>query len=96
MSLKIDYVARETAGNLFRNFTITLASVVTVAVSLALVGAGRHLVLPEPDALAARGPVGRDVLLERRVVGRDSDDRERPVGHRAMAKAAGVESNADP
>jgi cell division transport system permease protein len=43
VSLKIDYVARETAGNLFRNFTITLASVVTVAVSLALVGAGLML-----------------------------------------------------
>jgi cell division transport system permease protein len=39
MAIKLDYVARETGSNLFRNFTITLASVMTVAVSLALVGA---------------------------------------------------------
>jgi cell division transport system permease protein len=39
MALKLNYVARETSSNLFRNFTITLASVMTVAVSLALVGA---------------------------------------------------------
>ncbi len=39
MALKIDYVARETGKNLVRNFTITLASIMTVAVSLTLVGA---------------------------------------------------------
>ena len=39
MAIKLDYVARETGSNLVRNFTITLASVMTVAVSLALVGA---------------------------------------------------------
>jgi cell division transport system permease protein len=43
VALKVDYVVRETSGNLFRNFTITLATVVTVAVSLALVGAGMML-----------------------------------------------------
>ena len=35
---KIDYVVRETTSNLGRNLSITLASVLTVAVSLALVG----------------------------------------------------------
>jgi cell division transport system permease protein len=39
MALKVDYVLRETGTNLRRNFTLTLASIVTVAVSLALVGA---------------------------------------------------------
>src|SRR3954470_12598464 len=39
MAIKLDYVARETGNNLVRNFTITLASIMTVAVSLALVGA---------------------------------------------------------
>ena len=38
MALKLDYLARETTSNLRRNLTLTLASVVTVAVSLALVG----------------------------------------------------------
>jgi cell division transport system permease protein len=40
---KIDYAVRETASNLSRNFTITLASVLTVVVSLALVGASLML-----------------------------------------------------
>src|SRR4051794_37819193 len=36
---KIDYVVRETSSNLARNFTITLASIMTVVVALALGGA---------------------------------------------------------
>ena len=40
---KIDYVVRETSSNLARNFTITLASVMTVFVSLFLVGASLML-----------------------------------------------------
>jgi cell division transport system permease protein len=40
---KIDYVVRETSSNLARNFTITLASIMTVVVSLALVGASLML-----------------------------------------------------
>jgi cell division transport system permease protein len=40
---KVDYAIRETASNLTRNFTITLASVMTVVVSLALVGASLML-----------------------------------------------------
>jgi len=38
MAIKLDYVARETASNLFRNITLTLASVLTVVVSLTLFG----------------------------------------------------------
>ncbi len=38
MAIKLDYVARETATNLFRNVTLTLASVLTVVVSLTLFG----------------------------------------------------------
>lgn len=43
MSLSVDYIARETASNLWRNRLITLAAVVTVAVSLSLVGAAMLL-----------------------------------------------------
>jgi cell division transport system permease protein len=39
MAIRPGYVARETGNNLIRNFTITLASILTVTVSLALVGA---------------------------------------------------------
>ena len=43
MPVKIDYLVRETTSNLGRNITITLASILTVAVSLALVGASLML-----------------------------------------------------
>jgi cell division transport system permease protein len=39
MAANIDYVARETASNLWRNRVMTVAAVLTVAVSLSLVGA---------------------------------------------------------
>jgi cell division transport system permease protein len=38
MALKLDYVTRETFGNLRRNLLLTTASMVTVAVSLSMVG----------------------------------------------------------
>lgn len=38
MAIKFDYVVRETGSNLLRNITLTLATMITVAVSLALVG----------------------------------------------------------
>jgi len=38
MAIKLDYVVRETATNLTRNVTLTLASVLTVVVSLTLFG----------------------------------------------------------
>jgi len=43
MPIKVDYVVRETTSNLGRNISITLASVLTVFVSLALVGASLML-----------------------------------------------------
>ena len=38
MALRVNYVVRETASNLWRNLLLTLASMLTVAVSLSLVG----------------------------------------------------------
>lgn len=38
MALKLDYVVRETGRNLRRNLTLTVASVLTIAVSLSLLG----------------------------------------------------------
>jgi cell division transport system permease protein len=38
MAIKVDYVVRETATNLTRNVTLTLASILTVVVSLTLFG----------------------------------------------------------
>ena len=39
MPVSLDYVTRETASNLWRNRLMTIAAVLTVAVSLSLVGA---------------------------------------------------------
>ena len=38
MAIKVDYVLRETGNNLVRNVTLTLASILTVVVSLTLFG----------------------------------------------------------
>ncbi len=43
MPVSVDYVARETASNLWRNRLMTVAAVLTVAVSLSLVGAALML-----------------------------------------------------
>jgi len=43
MAIKLDYVARETATNLTRNVTLTLASILTVVVSLTLFGSAYML-----------------------------------------------------
>ncbi len=50
MPVSVDYVARETASNLWRNRLMTIAAVLTVAVSLTLVGAA--LLLREGSANA--------------------------------------------
>ncbi|MEM9134059.1 MAG: permease-like cell division protein FtsX [Actinomycetota bacterium] len=39
MAIRVDYLAKETANNLVRNPTLTVATVLTVAVSLSLLGA---------------------------------------------------------
>ena len=38
MALKVDYVVRETATNLWRNVTLTIATVITIGVTLTLAG----------------------------------------------------------
>lgn len=39
MAIRLDYVMRETGSNLVRNFTLTFAAIITVAVSLTMVAA---------------------------------------------------------
>lgn len=39
MAMRVDYIAKETGNNLVRNPSLTLATILTVAVSLALLGA---------------------------------------------------------
>jgi cell division transport system permease protein len=40
MTLKVDYVVKETGINLWRNLTLTLATMITLAITLIFVGAG--------------------------------------------------------
>ena len=70
MAIKLDYVARETVTNLKRNLTLTLASMVTVAVSLALVGSAFVV-------RAARAALDR-ALEGRRAVHRVHEPRRAP------------------
>ena len=62
MAIKLDYVARETGSNLIRNFTITLASVMTVAVSLGLVG-GALMVQQGVDRATRRWQGGIEFIV---------------------------------
>jgi cell division transport system permease protein len=65
MAIKVDYVARETFQNLKRNFLMTSAAVLTVAVSLALVG-GALLLKRGVDhaALQWRGGVELSIFMK--------------------------------
>lgn len=62
MAIKVDYVVRETWTNLRRNLTLTAASVVTVAVSLALVGSA-FIVRSAVDHATARWRGGVEFIV---------------------------------
>jgi cell division transport system permease protein len=62
MALKVDYVLKETGTNLFRNITLTLASMVTVAVSLSLVGSA-FLLRQGVDNATARWKGGIEFIV---------------------------------
>jgi len=62
MPVSVDYVARETASNLWRNRLMTIAAVLTVAVSLFLVGASL-LVRQSVAHATARWQHGVNVLV---------------------------------
>jgi cell division transport system permease protein len=59
--VKFDYVARETATNLRRNITLTIAAIMTVAVSLALFGS-TLLVRQGVDNVSTRWRNGIEVI----------------------------------
>ena len=59
--MKFDYVARETFANLRRNITLTIAAIVTVAVSLALFGS-TILLGQGVDNVSARWKDGIEVI----------------------------------
>ena len=62
MALKVDYLVRETGLSLVRNLSLTIASVLTVAVSLSLVG-GAVLVQGAVDNATARWQGGIEFIV---------------------------------
>lgn len=80
MALKLDYMVRETGTNLVRNFSLTIASVLTVAVSLSLVGAAL-LVRGAVDNATARWEGGIEfiVFLQPEASGDQTDAVERAL-----------------
>jgi len=88
MPIKVDYVVRETTTNLGRNISITLASVLTVAVSLALVG-GSLMLRTGIENATKRWQGGIEFVVYMRVdatqdqidsVGRDLDESPEVAG----------------
>lgn len=62
MALKADYVLRETAHNVQRNLTLTLAAIVTIGVSLTLFGSGL-LLRSAVDNMSARWQDGVELIV---------------------------------
>ncbi len=88
MAVSVDYVARETASNLWRNRLMTIAAVLTVAVSLSLVGAAMLLRQGVANA-TVQWQRGVDVIVwfqPSSALGAQSASSARPVGdQRAIA-----------
>jgi cell division transport system permease protein len=62
MVLKLDYVVRETSTNMRRNVTLTIAAIVTMAVSLGLFGSAM-LIRAGVDSLSSRWQQGVEVVV---------------------------------
>ena len=90
MAIKLDYVARETFHNLRRNFLMTSAAVLTVAVSLSLVGGA--LLLKRGRRQGHPAVAGRRRVLDlheaRRVADRERRGRARAEGHARGRRAS--------
>lgn len=85
---KVDYIARETANNLRRNISLTLASVATVAVSLALVG-GALLIRQGVENATARWEGGIEFIV---FLQADSTAEQREAIGDALEQSPAVES----
>jgi cell division transport system permease protein len=89
MALKVDYVMKETATNLRRNITLTFATIITIAVTLAMAGAvlliGKGLGRSEGRF---RGNIEFIVFMEPKA----SQDQVDSVG-RALTESPQVKSN---
>ncbi|HEX8804258.1 MAG TPA: permease-like cell division protein FtsX [Acidimicrobiales bacterium] len=87
MALKVDYVVRETATNLRRNVTLTLAAIVTVGVSLGLFGSAL-LLRAGVDNVSQRWEDGIELIV---FLQRDASDEQRAALEQAFDDNAEIE-----
>jgi cell division transport system permease protein len=88
MALKLDYVVRETSTNLRRNITLTIASIVTIGVSLSLLGSAL-LMREGVQNLSTRWESGVEVIV---FLNRDISDEQRNALEESIDGTEGVES----
>ena len=81
MALKLDYVVRETSTNMRRNVTLTIAAIVTMAVSLGLFGSAM-LIRAGVDSLSSRWQKGVEVIVfvDRKITPEQTDALEKKLG----------------
>jgi cell division transport system permease protein len=80
MALKLDYVVRETSTNMRRNVTLTIAAIVTMAVSLGLFGSAM-LIRAGVDSLSSRWQKGVEVIVfvDRKITPEQTDALEKKL-----------------
>lgn len=88
MALKVDYLVRETAINLVRNISLTIASVLTVFVSLSLVGSSL-LIQDAVDNATERWKGGIEFII---FVSPEASADQRDAIQRALDDSPQVES----
>ncbi|QGG95786.1 cell division protein FtsX [Actinomarinicola tropica] len=86
---KVDYIARETGHNLLRNISLTLASMVTVAVSLSLVGSALLLRQGVQNA-TARWEGGIEFIV---FVNADASGEQIQALNEALSESPAIESH---
>jgi cell division transport system permease protein len=88
MALKLDYVVRETSTNLRRNITLTIASIVTIGVSLSLLGSAL-LMREGVQNLSTRWESGVEIIV---FLQRDITEEQRTAVQESIEGTDGVES----
>lgn len=86
MALRVDYLMRETGQNLVRNPSLTIATVLTVAVSLSLLGAAL-VIRTGVDGMIDRFTSNIEFLVW---VDADAEEDQRQSLDRALAQSPGV------
>lgn len=88
MAIRVDYIAKETANNLIRNPSLTIATILTVAVSLSLLGAAL-LIQRGVDGLNARFKNDVEFIVW---IEKSATDDQLDLVERSLDESGGVKS----